>query len=130
MKKSTLLFFGLLACIFFVSCAQPQKMYYFGKYSQTLYGFEKNQNEEFLLTHQQELEKIIAESKIKNLPVPPGIYAELGYINLKAQKNKEAIILFEAESKLYPESGHLMERLIQSATAAENTENALSQKTR
>lgn len=116
MKRKFLLYTGLLACIFFAGCA-PQKMYYFGDYSQTLYAHEKNQNEESLLEHKQELESIITESKAKNLPVPPGIYAELGYIYLKANKSQEAIKLFQSESQLYPESKHLMNRLIQSASS-------------
>ena len=110
-------FFTVLCCLVSAGCA-PQKMYYFGNYSNTLYSFEKNQNDESLLKHKQELETVITESESRNLPVPPGIYAELGYINLKSNNNsKEAIRLFQAESQLYPESRHLMDRLIQSATS-------------
>ena len=109
-------FFTVLCCLVSAGCA-PQKMYYFGNYSNTLYSFEKNQNDESLLKHKQELETVITESESRNLPVPPGIYAELGYINLKSNNSKEAIRLFQAESQLYPESRHLMDRLIQSATS-------------
>ena len=107
-------FFIVLCCLAAAGCA-PQKMYYFGNYSNTLYSFEKNQNGESLLKHKQEIETVITESELRNLPVPPGIYAELGYINLKSNNSKEAIRLFQAESQLYPESRHLMDRLIQSA---------------
>jgi len=96
-------------------------MYYFGNYSKTLYSFEKNQNEESLLKHKQELETIITESESRNLSVPPGIYAELGYINFKSNNFKKAIKLFQTESQLYPESKHLMDRLIQSATSRNNS---------
>ena len=109
-------FFTVLCCLVSAGCA-PQKMYYFGNYSNTLYSFEKNQNDESLLKHKQEVETVITESESRNLPVPPGIYAELGYINLKSNNSKEAIRLFQAESQLYPESRHLMDRLIQSATS-------------
>jgi hypothetical protein len=112
--------------IFFIGCAGQQKMYYFGNYSQTLYNYEKNQNEESLTQHIQELEKIISESQTKNLPVPPGIYAELGYISLKTNKPQKAIELFKTESQLYPESKHLMTRLIQNAKEKENSEANLS----
>jgi len=107
-------FFTVLCCLISAGCA-PKKIYYFGNYSSTLYSFEKNQTDELLLKHQQELETIITKSETKNLPVPPGIYAELGYINLKSNNSKEAIRLFQAESQLYPESKHLMDRLIESA---------------
>ncbi len=107
-------FFIVLCCLISAGCA-PKRIYYFGNYSKTLYSYEKNQNEESLLKHKQELETIITESETKNLPVPPGIYAELGYINLKSNNSKEAIRLLQVESQLYPESKHLMDRLIQSA---------------
>ncbi|WP_282754951.1 DUF4810 domain-containing protein [Desulfuromonas thiophila] len=126
MKRKSFIVVGLLFSILAVGCA-PQKMYNFGNYSQTLYAFEKNQNEETLLNHKQELEKIIDESKVKGLPVPPGIYAELGYIYLKTnKKSQDAIQLFQAESQLYPESKHLMERLIISANSKENNESSAS----
>lgn len=125
MKRELFLVIGFLASIFFSGCA-PQKMYYFGNYSQTLYSFEKNQNEETLLSHKQELEKIISESEVKSLPVPPGIYAELGYINLKANKSQESIKLFQAEEQLYPESKYFMDRLIQSAKVKTTTESEAS----
>jgi hypothetical protein len=114
------LYFGVLLpvlCFLISTGCAPKKMYYFGNYSNTLYSFEKNQNDKSLLKHKQELETVITESESRNLPVPPGIYAELGYINLKSNNSKEAIRLFQAESQLYPESKHLMDRLIQSATS-------------
>jgi hypothetical protein len=119
MKRKFILPTLFLFSIFFVGCA-PKQMYYFGNYSQTLYASEKFQNEESFVNHKQELERIISESEVKNLPVPPGIYAELGYINLKMNNSKEAIRLFQIETQLYPESKHLMDRLIQSAKAKES----------
>ncbi len=116
MKRKGLIFAGLLTCISFAGCA-PKGMYSFGNYSETLYSLEKNQDEESFVNHKQELEKIVTESKAKNLPIPPGIYAELGYMNLKANNSQEALRLFNAESQLYPESKHLMDRLIQKSEA-------------
>ncbi len=125
MKRKLNIFVVFLIGIFFAGCI-PQKMYHYGNYSQTLYSFEKNQNDEALVNHKQELEKIISESEVKNLPVPPGIYAELGYIYLKANNSKEAIRLFQLESQLFPESKYLMDRLIQSAKARESSESDAS----
>ena len=113
----------MLACILFFAGCAPQKMYYFGDYSQTLYTLEANQDEESSVNHKQELEKIITEAEVKKLPVPPGIYAELGYINLKQNNSREAIKLFNAESQLYPESKQLMDRLVQSAESKKSSSN-------
>ncbi len=123
MKRKILLPIAFIVSICFAGCALPHKMYYFGDYSQTLYSLVKNQTEEALFNHKQELEKILSKSEVLSLPVPPGIYAELGYINLKANNSKKAIELFQAESQLYPESKHLMERLIQSAKSRNNSDS-------
>jgi hypothetical protein len=125
MKRKINLFVLFLIGIFFAGCA-PKQMYYFGDYSKTLYAAEKYDTEKALVKHKQELEEIVSESEARNLAVPPGIYAELGYINLKANNSKEAIRLFQTESLLYPESKHLMDRLIQSANARESTEPSAS----
>ena len=127
MKRRLIVFvlFLFLAGVFISGCGS-RKMYYFGDYSKTLYAYEKNQNEESLVKHKQELERIISESEAKNMPVPPGIYAELGYINLRANKSKEAVRLFQNESRIYPESKHLMDRLIQSAQEKEDNASKVS----
>jgi len=125
MKKPLIRLFLAFLCILLIANCAPKRIYYFGDYSQTLYRLEKNQNEESLLKHKQVLETIISKSGERNLPVPPGIYAELGYINMKTNNSKEAISLFQAELKLYPESKHLMDRLIQSAEARDNSESEL-----
>jgi hypothetical protein len=128
MKKSILCLIIAIcvfsALIFLNGCAtQPQK-YYFGNYSQTLYKEVKDQNDESLLKHKQELEKIISESEKRMLIVPPGICAELGYLNLKSNNQSEAVRLFQKESEIYPESKCLMDRLINKATV-KNSKDAV-----
>jgi hypothetical protein len=76
---------------------------------------KKDSDESSQNQHIKELENIIQESQHKNMKVPPGIYAELGYWYLKNNHKKEAIKMFNEESNLYPESRHLMNRLIQKA---------------
>ena len=120
MKRLSLLIAGLFACIFFSGCT-PKGMYYFGDYSKSLYACEKFHNEETLIKHKQQLEKIIQESEKRNLPVPPGIYAELGYIKQNEKKSEESIKLYQTEAQLYPESKYFMDRLIQSAKATEKS---------
>jgi hypothetical protein len=106
--------FTLVVALFLSGCAAPS-MYYWGDYSTTLYHLKKTPSDESLLKHQQTLENIIEESKTKNLRVPPGVYAELGYIYLRQNKNELAIQYFRMEKELYPESAILMQRLENSA---------------
>jgi hypothetical protein len=113
MKSTTVLTLFALSIILF-GCGQKQ-MYYYGNYSNTLYSMKKDSDESSQNQHIKELENIIQESQHKNMKVPPGIYAELGYWYLKNNHKKEAIKMFNEESNLYLESRHLMNRLIQKA---------------
>lgn len=109
-----------------VGCStNNQRLYDYGDYSSTLYNLNKNQNEETLAKHKAELEQIITSSKEHTKKVPPGIYAELGYIYQKGNDKKEAVKLYQLESDLYPESQYLMARLIKQV---ETTDTPVSEK--
>lgn len=103
----------IASLVFLGGCAATvtEAGYYWGDYSQTLYKYTKDPNETTLAGHVEELEDIIATSDEKGLKVPPGIYAELGYI--KARQGNDAIAMgyYEKEMSLYPESRLFLERL-------------------
>ena len=114
---------GLIAisALLLLGCATPEKMYYWGDYSNTLYQSKKHPSEQASLAHLQALEKIIAESGKNNLRIPPGVHAELGYIYFRQNKKDLAIQNFNMEKQLYPESRILMERLENAAKNADKT---------
>ena len=116
-KNAFLASVSISIIIFASGCATGNNMYYYGKYSNTLYDNVKNPSDESLLEHKQMLEKIVEESKKKNLRIPPGIYAELGYIYFRANNSKMAIQYFQLEEQTYPESKHMMTRLVQATEA-------------
>jgi len=121
MKVNRRFFFFLFAmCLLSVlsfGCATQQPMYYWGDYSKSLYCCRKDSTEENLLKHKQILENIIEESAKRNLRVPPGVCAELGYIYFRQNNSQEAIKYFELEERTYPEAKILMQRLTQAAKA-------------
>lgn len=86
--------------------------YYWGNYSGTLYKYTKVPSEETLVAHVEELNKIISVSEKRGLKVPPGIYAELGYIAARKGNDKQAKAYYEAEIQTYPESRPFLERLV------------------
>jgi hypothetical protein len=101
-------------------CVGQQRMnYYWGDYSNTLYKSKKHPSDQSNLDHQQALEKIITESGKNNLRIPPGVYAELGYIYFRQNKKDLAIQYFAMEKQLYPESTLLMDRLANAAKLAD-----------
>lgn len=86
--------------------------YYWGKYAATLYAYTENPSDETLAAHTQELERIVTESAERDLRVPPGVHAELGYIQAGQGENTAAIGNYEQEMALYPESRVFLERLV------------------
>lgn len=115
--KRTVIILLLFVVVFLISCA-PKRMYNWENYSETLYAYKKDASDESLLKHMKELEKIIEVSKQNNMRIPPGVYGELGYYYLRSNRTKESIEYFNLEKQSYPESGILMERLIQKAEEA------------
>jgi hypothetical protein len=79
-------------------------MYYWGDYSNTLYGWRKDATEERAVAHKAELTEIINKSDAKGLRVPPGVYCEYGYMLLMEGEKATALSFFEKEAAEYPES--------------------------
>lgn len=104
-------------------CAQ-QKMYYWGNYSKTLYDFRKKPGEETLLNHKLELEKIVKVSTEKSLKIPPGVYAELGYLYFRENNGQEAIKFFQLEKQVYPESHVFMDRMVNAVEVREKKDSS------
>ena len=97
--------------------------YYWGKYSSTLYDYTKNPSDETMAAHVEELEKIITESAERELRVPPGVHAELGYIRAKQGDGATAMAHYESEMALYPESRLFLERVVASSRTEEQEDD-------
>lgn len=111
----------LAALALLTGCAaKPKALYNYGTYSESYYAYKQETTPEKLLAFKQAIEEAIAQAGDSiSGRVPPGMYANLGYINLKQGDAKEAINDFEMEKKLYPESAHFMNRIIEKVNKAE-----------
>lgn len=95
--------------------------YYWGGYERTLYHYHKNPEDidKFAESLAYMIEK--GESQER---VPPGIYAEYGYILFIQNKKGEAISCFEKEKERWPESTHLMNIMIETANIGKEREQS------
>lgn len=114
--------FLLLAGITLIAgCAsKPTALYNYDGYSESYYAYKKSPSKESLDNMIEVIEKDIAnvdDSSSKR--VPPGLYAELGYLYLKSNQKEKAIIFFEKEKALYPESTKFMNTLINKVEASQ-----------
>lgn len=106
----------LLAGVFMVFTGCATQRYYWGDYEKSLYKYYKNPGDLDSLT--EKLADTIERGERKN-KVPPGIYAEYGYVLLVQRKAKEAIIYFDKEKENWPESTHLMNIMNRTANSGQ-----------
>jgi hypothetical protein len=110
---------AVLSIFLFAGCVTaPKPMYTWGDYSSSLYNLKKDPQEENLNKHKQVLLKIIEDSRVSGLRVPPGVYCEYGYIMVKEGKSSEALLYYDLEEKTYPESTVFVQRLKSQLTKA------------
>jgi hypothetical protein len=109
MKKILFIAFGLSLL---VGCVQQNTLYNWGKYQEASYAYVKNNTDEDLEKLMKEYQYIIDNQKDGLKKVPPGIYADYGYLLVKQGKIKEGLELLKLEIVLYPESAVFIEGII------------------
>lgn len=96
------------------ACATTTQKYNWEKYDPALYAYYKDPTK--LGELNQTLAAIIKSAEMNKARVPPGIYAEYGYLQLQAGKSAEAVTMFEQEETRWPESKVFMDRMIKVAS--------------
>jgi hypothetical protein len=115
--KSTL---PIMAALLAAGCA-PGTKYNWGNYSKSLYDYQQDGAAQTI--YLKSLESIIA-SDGPNSKVPPGIFAELGYLKLASGDASSAVALFEREKSSWPESAQMMNKAISSARVGNEKKTA------
>lgn len=105
-----------LALIFLASCGttstQQKRLYSWGDYRVTSYDYYKSLTPEASAKLKATLERMINQPGGLRQTVPPGTYAEYGYLLGMEGKHEEAIKMFEREMALYSESAPFMRHMI------------------
>lgn len=108
-KKLLVISFSL----FLTGCATQK--YAWNGYDDSLYAYYKHPE-----TKQKYIEKlnsIIINAEQQHLKVPPGIYAEYGYMFYESQNYSQAMASFQKEEQTWPESSFFMEKMIRDCKA-------------
>ncbi|MBA2252864.1 MAG: DUF4810 domain-containing protein [Nitrospirales bacterium] len=100
----TVFFLALSACV-------PQQ-YYWGSYENTLYDRHVNPSPTGQAEAITSIEAFIAEADMVHGRIPPGVYADYGYLLFKQGRTDDALLALKKESELYQESKPLMDRMI------------------
>ena len=119
MNKRIPPYIGLLAPIMAIAlcgCATHTQRYTWGSYDPSLYAYYKDPAKEAAL--EQALAASISAADSHQGQVPPGIYAEYGYLQLQQGKNSIAVEFFNKEKAQWPESAVFMDRMIKVASTS------------
>lgn len=94
------------------SCVTEKPLYSWYTYEKSSYNYLKNSDDksvEDLITSYQ---SIIEKQKGTRKVVPPGVYADYGFILIQANKVKEGKAMLLKEVELYPESKVFVDRIL------------------
>ncbi len=110
MIKKLLLIGGCILAL--ASCSSTKNMYSWYNYEDITYKYSKKSTEELQVKLLEEYQKITLNQKGLRAVVPPGLYAEYGFLLCKTGKNDEGLSFLKEEIKLYPESEKYVSRII------------------
>jgi len=102
----------LVGAMFLVSmsaCTSNESLYSWHDYNRELLSYYKNSSDlnEFADKLREDIDAAEMEGK-----VPPGLYAEYGYVMLELGDAGTAVVYFQKERDKWPESAFLMESVI------------------
>ena len=110
MKKRILIF---ISAVLFVSCTTSQKpLYSWGNYADANYNYLKKNDEKATSKLVEMYEKIIKKQNGSRKVVPPGVYADYGFILIQTNRKEEGKIMLLNEIALYPESKIFVDRIL------------------
>lgn len=102
----------IITIVSLASCSAPTNLYTWNKYENSSYNFLKNTNETTSNKLSEEYQKIIKKQKGIRGAVPPGVYADYGFLLLQSNNMVQAREMLQKEIELYPESKVFIERII------------------
>ena len=99
--------------IFLIAC-EPQKkrLYSWGHYDEASYYYLKNKDEKSTQLMIDSYKRIIEKQTGLRGVVPPGIYADYGFLLIQLKKTEEGKAMLKKEIELYPESQVFIDRIL------------------
>ncbi|MDA3911852.1 MAG: DUF4810 domain-containing protein [Bacteroidales bacterium] len=108
MKK---LFVTIVAAFMLFSCGQ-KPLYDYRNYDNTTYSYLKKNDEKADQNLAETYESIIEKPRGERNTVPPGIYADYGYLLLQLDQTEKGKKMLAREIELYPESKIFIDRIL------------------
>lgn len=113
MKKTILFLVSGMTLLALSSCGSSKTLYSWYDYEDATYKYTKNPDEKRQERMMNQYAKVLQKQKGTRKTVQPGLYAEYGYMLVKAGKKEEGLELLNKEMELYPESKVYVSRIIE-----------------
>jgi len=110
--KKIILLTGIFVLL--VGC-QTQDIYYWGSYESQLYNMYNKPGKATPTVQIEQLTRDIQQANNKGKPVPPGLYAHLGFMYSIEGKTEKAFAAFNEEKQRFPESAALIDGMLERA---------------
>lgn len=112
MKKTIYIIAIVTMAMCVTSCNTTQTLYSWYDYEDRAYEYNKEPTEKSQVKLLEQYKKLSDKQKGVRGVVPPGMYAEYGYLLYKTGKKQEGIDFLKKEISLYPESEKYISRII------------------
>ena len=109
MKKVFFVFFALLLLS---ACTVNKPLYTWADYEKASYKYLKNADEKATEVLIENYQEVIDKQKGSRGVVPPGVYADYGFVLLQADRADEGKQMLKREIALYPESEIFISRIL------------------
>lgn len=114
--RMKVLWLVISSSIFLAGCQTAVRpLYYWGQYDALTYQSYAKPDKATAEIQVQLLEEDVQKAAAANLPVHPGLHAQLGFMYSQLGKSDLAHKEFELEKNLFPESAAFMDRLLNPA---------------
>jgi len=98
-----------------VGCASHSSLYYWGEYEELVYEMYNKPGSATPEVQIDKLTRDIQKADSRGIPVPPGVFAHLGFMYAAVGNQDDAITSFNEEKERFPESHVLVNGMISRA---------------
>jgi hypothetical protein len=102
----------LVSCSLMTGCATSEPLYFWGNYEDLIYQMYLEPGSADSATQVAKLKEDINKASNVGKPVPPGLHTHLGYMYFLQSDTHAAVLEFETEKKLFPESAKFIDGLM------------------
>jgi hypothetical protein len=102
----------VLFCALTIGCAASEPRYFWGDYEDLIYQMYIEPGSADSTIQIAKLQDDIGKAGAEGKPVPPGLHGHLGYMYLVQGDTHNAVLEFETEKRLFPESTQFIDGLM------------------